>query len=151
VADVIVVGLGHPDRGDDGVGPAVARRLATAEGVRAVEVTEPLSILDELADAAALVIVDAVRTGAVPGSVLVRDLAVEPLPVTGAPGSGHLMGLGNVLELARELGRLEAPVTLVGVEGAAFLLGTGLSAAVAEAVPEAVRAVTGLVARWRVT
>lgn len=155
---VLVFGLGQPDRGDDAVGPRVveqvAEQVAEPVGARAGRPgvirtgtgTEPLTLLDLLAPGDALVLVDAVRTGAGPGTVLLRDLVTDPLPATGAPASGHLIGLDQVLALARSLDRLTGPVVLVGVEAAGFDHGAGLSPAVAAALPAAVGTVLAVLA-----
>lgn len=146
----LVFGLGHPDRGDDAVGPRVvrllARRVTTGDGVRTGTGVEPLTLLDLLEPGDGLVLVDAVRTGAPAGTVLVRDLTADPLPATGSPASGHLLGLDQVLALAGAVDRLTGPVHLVGVEAERFDHGAGLSAPVRAAVPEAVDAVLELLA-----
>jgi hydrogenase maturation protease len=149
----LVFGLGHPDRGDDAVGlrvaDMVAGTVAAAGGdgavVRVGTGIEPLALLDLLLPGCDLVVVDAVRTGAPAGTLLLRDLTRDPLPAGGAPGSGHLLGLDQVLALAGSLDRLTGEVRLVGIEAAGFGPGTGLSAAVAAAVRPAAQAVLGLV------
>ena len=72
---VLVVGLGSPDRGDDGIGPLVAAAIGreVAErglvGVHVVEHEDPTAVVDLLAPAgamgawSALVVIDAVRSG----------------------------------------------------------------------------------------
>lgn len=147
----MVYGLGHPDRGDDAVGPQVADRvaghLAGRRRVRVGSGSEPLGLIDLLVAGAAVVVVDAVRTGAPAGTVLVRDLDRDPLPDTGAPGSGHLLGLDQVLGLARSTGRLTRPAWLVGVEATGFDYGAGLAPAVEAAVPLAAGTVLDLALR----
>ena len=49
-------------------------------------------------------------------------------------GSTHAFGVGEVIELARALGRLPGRVIVYGVEGAEFAACDGLSPAVAAAV-----------------
>lgn len=152
---VVVAGLGSDLRGDDGVGPAVVRALAGHGGPPAALCTpgDPMSLLDEWAGCDLAVVVDATRSGAAPGTVRV----VPVVPGGGAaPGPGarvagkatspstHALGLASVLALAEALGRLPRRVVLVGVEGECFEPGTGLSAAVAGAVPEAVAQVRSL-------
>jgi hypothetical protein len=72
-ASVAVVGVGSPDRGDDGAGPAVARRVERAvggtAGVTIVAGTDPLHLLDAVAGVAEVHVVDACRSGAPPGTV----------------------------------------------------------------------------------
>ncbi len=147
---VRVIAVGERARGDDGVGPAVADALeARGHAVRRLW-GEPAEVLEALSGAAAVVLVDAVRSGAAPGAVSVLDLAGVRLRETaGLRTSSHGLGLGEAVELARALGELPARAALVGVEGARFEPGAGLSPAAAAAIPEAVRVVESILERWR--
>jgi hydrogenase maturation protease len=124
-----VIGLGNEWRGDDGVGVEVARRV----GGRVLD-GEPIGIVTALEGEDEVVLVDAVSTGAAPGTLFVFEASAEPLPtpIFGA-SSTHALGLAEALELARALGRLPRRVVVYGVEGESFAFGKGLSAAVAEA------------------
>ncbi len=155
----LVVGLGRPDRGDDAVGPVVAREVARVVTVRrlpdvvVVERDEPADLMDTWSGHARVVVVDAVRSGAEPGTVRVVEASATsgglPLEAWAATGRGgtHALGLAAVVELARALGRLPDRVTVVGVEAEQFDHGGPLSPAVAAAVtPAAARVVSLLVA-----
>lgn len=110
----LVVGLGNPLRGDDGVGPLVAdafaRSLPPGADVEVDEVPEGgLRLMERLLGYDAAILVDAVRSGAHPvGSVLL--LEVDDLPTEHAVSS-HDLSLTAALGLARSLG-LEVPVRL---------------------------------------
>lgn len=135
----LVVGLGHPDRGDDGVGRAVAHavRALGVAGVDVVEHDDPIGLLDLWPDYAHVVVVDAVRSGDPAGTVRVHDLLTASLPVASGTSS-HAFDLAGTVELARSLDRLPSKLVLVGVEGASFALGEMLSPAVRAALDEAV-------------
>ncbi|HVX46434.1 MAG TPA: hydrogenase maturation protease [Mycobacteriales bacterium] len=138
----LAVGIGNPDRQDDGVGPAIARRVG-ALGLPAAECPTPLEILDRLdAGLDGVIVADAVTAGAAAGTVHIRDLGRQPLPDGWVAGT-HDFGLAATLELAANLGRLPAHVVMVGVEAAGFTLGTPMSPAVRAAIDQA----TGVVAR----
>lgn len=145
-ACAVVVGLGSPDRGDDGIGPLVAARVAaTVADVLVVDHEDPTALVDLMAGVTVLVVVDAVRSGAAPGTVTVRhagpaDPSLGARTATGPAGT-HGLGLAAVLELARALDRLPPHVAVVGVEALAFDHGAPLSAQVRAAIPDAVRAV----------
>jgi hydrogenase maturation protease len=131
--------VGNRLRGDDGAGPAVASAL----GARTVA-GEPLALLHAWDGADAVVLVDAVRTGAPPGTIHRFDASEAPLPAElGGAASTHALGIGEAIELARALGRLPARVIVVGIEGERFELGDELSAAVAGVVGEAAARVRG--------
>ena len=144
---VRVLGIGSADRGDDGVGPAVARAVAR-RGLPDVEVSwpsEPLDLLDAGPETDLVVVVDAVRSGGVPGAVHVVDLRAEVLPDWTGAGSTHAVGLDAAVELARALGRMPQRLVVVGVEAEQFTVGMPLSAAVRDAVGPAAAEVLRLV------
>jgi hydrogenase maturation protease len=45
-------------------------------------------------------------------------------------GGGHLLGLGEAMDLAQALEKLPPQLEVIGIEGADFELGEGMSAAV---------------------
>jgi hydrogenase maturation protease len=139
----VVVGIGNPARGDDGVGPQVAARIAALDlpGVRVVVRGDPLGLLDEL-DGDQVVVVDAVRGAGPPGAVQVRVVGRRglPRPSTGPPGT-HGLGVAEVVELARALDRLPRRLVLVGVEAGSFAHDRPLTGVVRDGVERAVRAV----------
>ena len=143
---VLVVGVGNPDRGDDGVGPAVVDELArrAPAGVDLLAVLLPTRLSDAWEGRDDVVVVDAVRTGREPGSVVVEQVAQRRLARSGVAGT-HGFGVADAIELARALELLPARVTLVGVEAADFTPGSGLSPSVASAVQPAADAVVGCV------
>lgn len=138
----MVIGVGNAFRGDDAVGLVVARRLRE-RGVEALEQEgEPVALLEAFADRDAVVLVDAVRSGAAPGTVHRVDVSNAALPAElGGASSTHLLGVGEAIELARALARLPARVVVFGVEGERFDAGDELSPAVAAAVEPVVDAV----------
>lgn len=138
----VVIGLGNEHRRDDGIGPAVAAALAADRppGVRVLCcAVEPTAILDAWDGAELAVMIDAVGgPDVVPGRV--RRCAIGELADPGALSS-HDLNLAQTYELARVLGRAPERVVVVSVDAADTGHGAGLSAAVAEAVPQAVSAV----------
>jgi hydrogenase maturation protease len=145
----LVVGLGRPDSGDDGIGPVVTRAVERLglPGVRVVEHEDPTLLIDLWAEHDPVVVVDAVNSGGVPGTVhrLRVGAGEETLLPSGwqATGRGgtHAFGLGTAVELARALGRLPEHLLVVGVEAAGVEHGTGLSEPVRRAVDDALSAV----------
>jgi len=135
----IVVGVGT-DRGDDAAGLLVARLLrASGHPAAVVELAGDLTRIIELWQPTDRVaVVDAVRSGAPPGTVHVLDATASPLPAGVAGGSTHGLGLGTAIELARGLGRLPAQLLVYGIEGTRWAAGTGPSPEVAAAVDRVV-------------
>lgn len=141
----LLIGLGNRLRGDDAAGPEVARLVAERDPeARVVQhEREPSDLLDLWQDAEEVVVVDAVE-GANPGRIHTFDPAAGPLPDAFATSaSTHVFGLPEVVELGRELGRLPADLTLIGIEGSDFALGAPLGPAVRDAVEQVARRLAG--------
>jgi len=132
---VVVIGVGNAYRRDDGAGLALAGRLVRSPGVEVVRCEdEPTRLLEAWAGADLALVVDAVSSGAEPGTVHRLDASCRPLPAAVFRGSTHALGLGEAIELARALGRLPGRLLVYGVEGADFGTGEGLSPAVTAAL-----------------
>jgi hydrogenase maturation protease len=132
-----VIGVGNDWRHDDGAGLEVARRLG---GVRLWG--EPIGLVDAFAGEAEVAIVDAVSSGAPPGTLHVFEAGNRPLPVElFGSSSTHALGVAEAIELARSLGQLPARVRVYGIEGARFEYGRGLSPEVEAAVEECTRSI----------
>jgi hydrogenase maturation protease len=132
---LIVIGLGNAFRGDDAAGLAVARALGDDPRVLVHE-GEPIDLLDCWDGAGEVIVIDAARSGAAPGTVHHLDGLAEPVA---AGGSTHAFGLAETVALARALGRAPARLSVVGIEGERFGAGEGLSPAVASAVEQVAR------------
>jgi hydrogenase maturation protease len=140
----VIVAIGNAYRRDDGVGLAVAERVRgrLPSSVEIVECEqEPSRLIDAWDGASTAVVVDAVDSGSIPGSVHRFDAGSRPIPERLFRSSTHAFGLGETIELARALGKLPERVIVYGVEGAIFDAGEGLSAEVAAAVEETASAV----------
>ncbi|MCZ7527998.1 MAG: hydrogenase maturation protease [Acidimicrobiia bacterium] len=144
----VVIGLGNPFRRDDGVGwrvVASARPLLSAEvAVRELD-GEPARIVEAWDGADLAVVVDAVVTGAAPGTVHVLDRSIEALPAGAARGGSHALGVGEAVALARAVGRAPGRLVVLGVEVADLGDGPGLSPAVERAVAGAAARVAAIV------
>ncbi len=133
----VVVGLGNPDRTDDGVGIAVVRALGEMEGVDVWEsVRTGLPLAQALVGYKRALVVDACP--AIPvGQVTLSPITRHASPVTGS--WLHGLGLAEAVELLQALGEPvpETWVLVIGVP-AAVPFGRELSPEVAQAVPRAV-------------
>jgi hydrogenase maturation protease len=135
----LVIGIGNSWRRDDAAGLEVARRLrplAPAEVSIDEREGEPAGLLDAWHGAESAVIVDAVRSGASPGTVHRFDAVTAPLPAATFGHSTHALGLAEAVELGRALGRLPTHLIVYGIEGDRFDAGAGLSPAVDRAVDD---------------
>ena len=136
----LLIGLGNPQRGDDGVGVAVVRCVAErAAGALSVEESDdPASLIDTWSGVERVVVVDAMKSDRPAGTVLTLDVTERPLPSDGwATGGTHALGLAAAVELSRALGRLPQRLVVIGVEVDGLTAGTELTPAVRAAIQPA--------------
>ena len=130
---MLILGCGNDDRSDDAAGLLVARRLRQL-GIDAHEHRgDALELLEAWNGAHEVVVVDAIVSGAAPGTVIRWD-AAAPLAAGEFQCSTHDLGLAEAVELARVLGRLPAKLTIYGIEAKSFERGGQPSTEVREAV-----------------
>jgi hydrogenase maturation protease len=140
----LVVGIGNPDRGDDGVGRLVVR-LLRGRLPADVRIEERLGgaaeLVELLAEADVAVLIDAMVSGAAPGTIRRFDcVAGEVVPGSGG-ASSHGLGVAEAVGLARALGCLPTVCVVYAVEAAEFAPGAEVTAAVAAAAEETARRV----------
>ncbi len=147
--NALVIGVGNAMRGDDGAGLAVARALAArvGPGVRVMEASgEGAALMDAWRDAETVILVDAARSGASPGTIHRFDAAKEPMPARFFHYSTHAFSVAEAVELARVLGALPPRLFVFGIEGRTFEAGAALSPEVARAAEEAAEEIARLLA-----
>lgn len=149
---LLVLGLGNVLLEDDGVGAAavalLTERYAAPEGALILDGgTLGLSLLPYLESADALILVDAIRADAQPGS-LVRVTGEDVVPAVATRLSPHQVGVADLLDGARWLDRYPGRVVLVGLVPESMELAVGLSANVWPALPALVERVVDEAAAW---
>ena len=140
-----MLGLGNVLLGDDGIGAAAVDRLERdyhiPPEVRLVEGgTLGLSLLDEIAQARHVILVDAVATDSPPGS-LVRLDGSDVMDAVRERLSVHQVGVADLLNAARLIGRYPASVVLLGLVPGSIRLGVGRTRLVDAALDVLVSAV----------
>jgi hydrogenase maturation protease len=85
------------------------------------------------------VLVDAVASGADPGTIFRLDLHDHSIPSFLFHYSTHGFNLSDTVELARLLGKLPPKLVVFGIEGMDFSQGQGLTEDVAVAIERVVR------------
>jgi hydrogenase maturation protease len=116
-------------RGDDAAGPELARAVAaTGTGIEAIEhEREPSDLIELWRGWDDVVVVDAVA-GPRPGRIHRFEVGSDPLPAQfGSRASTHALGLAEIVELGRALGRLPPRLAVIGIEGDRFTAGEPLS------------------------
>lgn len=143
MAESVIIGVGNRWRRDDIAGIAVLDELRSrvADDVELVESDgEPTRLIDAFERAPQVVMVDAVVTGAAPGTV--HRFSDTELPnQMGIGQSSHLVQLVETIELGKLLGKLPNGLVLIGIEAIDFDNGEGMTSEVEAAVQAAARAV----------
>jgi hydrogenase maturation protease len=143
MSKVTLIGIGQSLRGDDAAGLEAVRRwreqfIETASRPEVqVEVCElpGLGLLDLFEGADAVLLVDAVQSGAAVGTI--HQIGSEELAAFRADSnSAHGWGVAETLELARQLGLPLPFIHLIGIEAGIVEIGAGLSAEVEAAIPK---------------
>ena len=135
--EILVIGIGNPERGDDGAGRAVAGllkgRLPQNTGLMEHS-GEGISLMESWEGVKKIILVDAVFSGAEPGTIHRFDAAEGPFPAFLRKYSTHAFGVGEAVEMARALKRMPERLVFFGVEGASFEAGAEIGPRVAESL-----------------
>ncbi|HUK87984.1 MAG TPA: hydrogenase maturation protease [Terriglobales bacterium] len=135
---LLVIGCGNLTCGDDRAGMEFVRKLRPQSCAQYAAREMPqlsVDLLELFKETETILFVDAVETGAAPGT-----LHLVPLPYAGLQSrslgkvSGHGWGLNEVLGLARSLGREIPRLALLGIELESVEPGEPISPAVKQAL-----------------
>ena len=143
VKHVLILGLGNPLLGDEGIGVRVVEELKELElpdGVTVVEGgTAGLGLIGLMEGYQQVIIVDAVDMGHSPGRVVRFTSSEAQFKTAEAPLSLHQIGLGEVLALAKALEVALAEWVIIGIQPSRVERGIGLSPEVEGAIPQIIR------------
>ena len=149
---IVVLGLGNTLQQDDGVGVTALQALIDQSGrwphAELVDGgTLGLTLLGYVEDATHLLLLDSVRTGAAPGT-LVR-LEGEDIPLRlSTKLSPHQAGVVDLLAAAQLRGQLPGEIVVLGIEPAEIDWGTDLTPAVARQLDALVAAACRQLDAW---
>jgi hydrogenase maturation protease len=141
---IVILGVGNVLLSDEGVGVHVANRLMEMELPPNVEVieggTHGFRLMNIVTEADRLVVVDAVKGGASPGSIYRFDIKDAPSYPDVFKTSAHQIGILEVIHLSELVGRIPE-TTIIGVEPKSLAMGLELSPQVADKLPKVVETV----------
>src|SRR5690348_10781226 len=129
---LFVIGVGNEYRSDDGAGLAAIRALKAMQLLNvqciesngdATELGDLLSGVSGEEQAISVILIDAVSSGTLPGTIHRIDVKREPLPTNLSFSSTHSMGVAEAIQLAPLLGTLPACLLVLGIEGQNFATG----------------------------
>jgi hydrogenase maturation protease len=151
-SEALVIGLGNPLMGDDGIGLAALERLGKDWCLPStVELldggTWGLNLLHRIEAASQVLFLDAVTAGGEPGSLVELDRHELPR-MLGLKLSPHQIDLREVLALTELRDTLPAVVVCLGLEPASVELRHGVSPAVAEQLDALAAAAAARLRGW---
>ncbi|GAB6181476.1 HyaD/HybD family hydrogenase maturation endopeptidase [Desulfotomaculum defluvii] len=134
---ILILGLGNPFMGDDGIGIFVVEELEKMEwphDVRIIDVgTSIINYLWEISQARQVIIIDALGAGGPPGCVYRLDMEdVMDYPNQDA----HDMSLPTIIKWTRGITGLPEGITIYGVEPEQLDFGKELSMVVKNTMPK---------------
>jgi hydrogenase maturation protease len=139
---IVIIGIGNEYRCDDAAGLIVAHRLKEINpaGVNVIEASgEGAALMEAWKEADAVILIDAVQSGAEAGTIHRLDAHAQRVPAAFFRCSTHAFSVAEAIELARALNQLPPRLILYGIEGKNFAAGTELSAEIQRAAEEVVR------------
>ena len=144
----MVIGLGHPLKGDDYVGSLVAKdlkkRIKSSTGVVIIDAENSpenvISVVNQNSPGL-VVLIDAVEAGLEPGSVTLMDLSDTTYPFFGS----HSMPLKVLLQMGPEIPK----TILLGVQPSSYEIGEPLSREVAQAEADIVMELGSLLQKMK--
>lgn len=148
----VVLGIGNTILTDEAAGVRAAMALADAyripDNVQVIDGgTSGMEMIEDLSDLDLLVVIDVVKTGAAPGTVV--KIAGDDIPVFFRRKlSPHQIALPDVLASLELLGTMPREIVVLGVEPVSLELGMEMTPTVVEKIPRLVdMALTELAAR----
>lgn len=139
-----ILGVGNVLCTDDGVGPVAVSRLQREMHGKDVAIldggTLGLSLLPIVEDTEKLILVDAVRMDAAPGSLVILE-GEDVLPAVRLRLSPHQVGVADLLDAARLRGTIPETLVLIGLVPESMALGFGLTEAVNGGLPALIDAI----------
>jgi hydrogenase maturation protease len=143
VRHTLVLGLGNPLLGDEGIGTRVVGELKELELPDGVELTDGgtggLRLISLMEGYQRVIIVDAADMGRPPGCAVRFTPSEAQFKTEETPLSLHQMGLVEALALAEALEVAPAEVVIVGIQPGRIEGVVGLSPEVEGAIPQVVR------------
>ena len=128
---ILVIGAGNDFRSDDAVGPVAAKKIFQIfpEQVKLIKsISDSTHLIEEWKKYKYVYFIDAIRSGARPGTVFRYDALEEEIPEEIVSDiSTHSFNLKDTIELGRKLGRLPENLIIFGIEGKNFEYGTEFS------------------------
>ncbi len=136
---MLLIGIGNEYRSDDGLGPFIAKKVLEKKLPNVVVKTgsgEGAALMESWKGYEDVIIVDAVLSGAKPGTVFRLNASEEPVPVNIFHNSTHIFSVAEAIELARSMKKMPSSIMILGIEGESFKYGSAISPSVKNSVKQ---------------
>ena len=148
------MGVGNTLLKDDGIGVHVTQALKTSHDPQAEFKiidggTIGLSLLPEIEDADAIIIVDASEIGEPPGSIRIFHNQEIDQQLSGKKKTVHEVALADLFSAAEIRGKCPADRALIAIQPASTDWGLEPTPDVEAAIPRACAAINTITASWR--
>jgi hydrogenase maturation protease len=146
--DLVIVGVGNRIRGDDGIGPTVIERLKGGQAGDAEEIhlvdagTTGFLALEAMSGAQRAIVVDAVQTGASPGTIREYRCVDGNFETEIPEMTMHDVSFTEAMVAGRAVYDLPDDILILGVEPADISIGDELSEPAEQAAAELVELLT---------
>ena len=141
---IVILGIGNILLSDEGIGVHVANELAKHDLPSEVSVveggTDGFRLLNVIIEADRLIIVDALKGGAEPGSIYRFDVGDVRACPSGFKTSVHQIGILEVIDLSGLIGKTPH-TTVIGIEPKSLEMNMELSPEVQQKVPKIIELV----------
>jgi hydrogenase maturation protease len=150
----LVLGVGNTLCADDGAGVHVVEMLSRDESLEGRGIvfldggTIALSLLPEIQNASAVIVVDAAEIGAEPGAVRSFEGADMDAQLRGKKRTAHEVAVGDLFAAAEFSGSLPPRRALIAIQPASTSLGLDPTAPVRAAIPQACAEARRLIETW---
>ena len=141
---ILLIGIGNEYRCDDSIGLHVIRALKELKLPETIIVEssgDGAELIEMFSSARMAIIIDAVSSGGMPGTIYQFDAHKQPIPAQLSSQSTHAFGVSEAIELARVLEQIPPILIVYAIEGENFSTGIGLTSKVERAAQEVVEGV----------
>jgi hydrogenase maturation protease len=135
----LLIGIGNEYRSDDGIGLMVAREIREKKLSCVIvkeESGEGAALMEAWKGFQNVIIVDAVSSGEMPGTIFRIETNKETVPIKFFHYSTHAFSVAEAIELARAMNLLPYNLIVYGIEGKNFVAGNTISLLVHQTVPK---------------
>lgn len=143
---ILLIGIGNPFRGDDGVGCVIAGKIKALNlaNVSCMEHQgEGIDLIEQWKDFSTVIVIDAVSCEEKPGTIFRFELPPDELPKSVFACSTHALNIADVIHLAKILNQCPEKIIAYGIAGKTFEMGQGFSVEVQDAAVKVIGQVTG--------